>query len=179
MMMKTFPRRNGPRDPKHAGGNYSGLLALSPQASIFPPPPLGHHPMVTSLLDGSKQPTPGLSGTQWSEDLSHKPSQHIEPPIPGPSPSSEPPEDVVTHEPEPEVAPTQSMEEPFDTPISPALTPQNSTPTPVPSPYLSPIAAENLMASSPPVTSSSHSYNDAHQEFTDLQPTIMIPQAIN
>ncbi|MBW0579137.1 hypothetical protein O181_118852, partial [Austropuccinia psidii MF-1] len=41
------------------------------------------------------------------------PSQHHEPPIPGPSPSYKPPEDVPTHEPEPEVAPTQSMEEPF------------------------------------------------------------------
>ncbi|MBW0473406.1 hypothetical protein O181_013121 [Austropuccinia psidii MF-1] len=36
-----------------------------------------------------------------------------EPPIPAPSPSSKPHEDVPTHEPEPEVAPTQSMEEPF------------------------------------------------------------------
>ncbi|MBW0501525.1 hypothetical protein O181_041240 [Austropuccinia psidii MF-1] len=59
------------------------------------------------------QPTPGPSGTQWLEDLFHKPSQHKEPPIPGPSQSSEPPEDVPTLEPEPEVAPTQSMEEPF------------------------------------------------------------------
>ncbi|MBW0511155.1 hypothetical protein O181_050870 [Austropuccinia psidii MF-1] len=60
-----------------------------------------------------RQPTPGPSGTQWSEDLSREPSQHNEPPIPGPSSSSKPPEDVVTSEPEPEVAPTQSMEEPF------------------------------------------------------------------
>ncbi|MBW0473307.1 hypothetical protein O181_013022 [Austropuccinia psidii MF-1] len=29
------------------------------------------------------EPTPGPSGTQWSEDLSREPSQHNEPPIPG------------------------------------------------------------------------------------------------
>ncbi|MBW0483012.1 hypothetical protein O181_022727 [Austropuccinia psidii MF-1] len=83
-----------------------------------------------------RQPTPGPSGTQWSEDLFcgkqkkfHlistfdsseltlppfvEPSQTNEPPIPGPSPSSKPHEDVPTCEPEPELAPTQSMEEPF------------------------------------------------------------------
>ncbi|MBW0553750.1 hypothetical protein O181_093465 [Austropuccinia psidii MF-1] len=42
-----------------------------------------------------------------------EPSQTKEPPIPGPSPSSQPPEDNTTREPEPEVAPTQSTEEPF------------------------------------------------------------------
>ncbi|MBW0523953.1 hypothetical protein O181_063668 [Austropuccinia psidii MF-1] len=42
------------------------------------------------------QPTPGPSGTRWSEDLSHEPSQHNVPPIPGPSPSSKPPGDVPT-----------------------------------------------------------------------------------
>ncbi|MBW0494005.1 hypothetical protein O181_033720 [Austropuccinia psidii MF-1] len=44
---------------------------------------------------------------------------HIEPPIPGPIPSSKPPEDVPTCEPEPEVAPTQSMEDPFACPTTP------------------------------------------------------------
>ncbi|MBW0572627.1 hypothetical protein O181_112342 [Austropuccinia psidii MF-1] len=48
------------------------------------------------------QPTPGP-----------KPSQTKEPPIPGPSLSSQPPEDDTTRQPEPEVAPTQSIEEPF------------------------------------------------------------------
>ncbi|MBW0590810.1 hypothetical protein O181_130525, partial [Austropuccinia psidii MF-1] len=42
-----------------------------------------------------------------------EPSQTKEPPIPGPSPSSQPPEDNTAHEPEPEVAPMQSTEEPF------------------------------------------------------------------
>ncbi|MBW0572808.1 hypothetical protein O181_112523 [Austropuccinia psidii MF-1] len=60
-----------------------------------------------------RQPTPGPSGTQWSEELFREPSRTEEPPIPGPSPSSQPPEDVPTREPEPEVAPAQSTEEPF------------------------------------------------------------------
>ncbi|MBW0593471.1 hypothetical protein O181_133186, partial [Austropuccinia psidii MF-1] len=85
-----------------------------------------------------QQPTPGPSGTRWSEELFcdkqskfHfiftftfesseltltpflKPSQTKEPPIPGLSPSSQPPEDDTTREPEPEVAPMQSTEEPF------------------------------------------------------------------
>ncbi|MBW0592939.1 hypothetical protein O181_132654, partial [Austropuccinia psidii MF-1] len=204
-MMKRYPSANGHQDLKQANGNNSGQLALSPQASICPPPLLGHHPMVTSLLDLSeviirpmkdgngkrtfklglivtdgiqtpnlpceqtrqqptpgpsgtrwseelfrepevapmqsteepfepnppnpprqdspvpslpreqtpRQPTPGPSGTRWSEDLFREASQHDEPPIPGPSPSSEPPEDIATREPQPEVAPTQSTEEPF------------------------------------------------------------------
>ncbi|MBW0589098.1 hypothetical protein O181_128813 [Austropuccinia psidii MF-1] len=65
-----------------------------------------------------QKPTPGPSGTQWSEDISREPSQNDEPPIPGPSSSSEPPEDVLTCEPEPEVAPMQSTEEPFACPTT-------------------------------------------------------------
>ncbi|MBW0579547.1 hypothetical protein O181_119262, partial [Austropuccinia psidii MF-1] len=60
-----------------------------------------------------RQPTPGPSGTQWSEELFCEPSQTKEPPIPGPSPSSQPHEDNMTRGPEPEVAPMQSLEEPF------------------------------------------------------------------
>ncbi|MBW0502861.1 hypothetical protein O181_042576 [Austropuccinia psidii MF-1] len=83
-----------------------------------------------------RQPTPGPSGTQWLEDLFRgkqpkfhlistfnsseltlppflEPSQTNEPPIPGLSPSFTPHEDVLTCEPEPEVAWTHSMEEPF------------------------------------------------------------------
>ncbi|MBW0570032.1 hypothetical protein O181_109747 [Austropuccinia psidii MF-1] len=66
-----------------------------------------------------QQPTPGPSGTQWSEESFHKPSPTKEPPIPGLSPSSQPPEDVPTCEPEPEVAPRQSTEEPFSRPATP------------------------------------------------------------
>ncbi|MBW0492631.1 hypothetical protein O181_032346 [Austropuccinia psidii MF-1] len=77
-----------------------------------------------------------MSGTQWLEDLfcAKQPKFHListfdlseltlppfvepaqtnEPPIPGPSTSSKPHEDIPTRDPEPEVAPTQSMEEPF------------------------------------------------------------------
>ncbi|MBW0527090.1 hypothetical protein O181_066805 [Austropuccinia psidii MF-1] len=84
-----------------------------------------------------RKPTPGLSGNQWSEDLFCskqppfpflilafasseltfppfvEPSQYDEPPIPGLSQPSEPHEDTLTCEPEPEVAPKQSKEEPF------------------------------------------------------------------
>ncbi|MBW0548291.1 hypothetical protein O181_088006 [Austropuccinia psidii MF-1] len=170
-----------------------------------------------------RQPTPGPSGTQWSEELFREPSQTKEPPIPDPSPSSKPPEDFPTWEPEPEVAPMQSKEEPFGkqllhffnssqlflpfsltisslsrhyllgnyyqqyahwvppppssypTPPPSPPVPPPSTPTPVPSPDLPPIAAKNPTACSPPVPRSSHFYNDTCQEFTDLQPTLMIP----
>ncbi|MBW0540621.1 hypothetical protein O181_080336 [Austropuccinia psidii MF-1] len=168
-------------------------------------PLLGHHPMVTSLLDQSKViirlmkdgngkmkfdlgPIITMSCHPWDTNAKVEPSQHNEPPIPGPSPSSKPPEDVPAHEPEPEVTATQSMEELFAHSATPRLviiidnTPVGSPPTPplsTPSPDLPPIAAENPTVSSPLVPSSSHSYNDALQEFTDLRPTLMIPQAIN
>ncbi|MBW0480947.1 hypothetical protein O181_020662 [Austropuccinia psidii MF-1] len=123
-----------------------------------------------------RQPNPFPSGTQWLEDLfcakqpefhlistfgsseltvppSVEPSQTDEPPIPGPSPSSKPHEDILTHEPEPEVAPTQSMEEPFAHP-----TPPHSV-----------ITIDDMPVGSP------HSQNDARQEFTNLRPTLMIP----
>ncbi|MBW0580259.1 hypothetical protein O181_119974, partial [Austropuccinia psidii MF-1] len=117
-MMKPYLSANGHQDPKQANGNNSGQLALCT-------PPLGHHLMVTSLLDLSEviirpmkdgdgkktfnfgpivtmschqwdsntknkppksprqdspvpslprkqtpqQPTPGPSGTRWSEEL--------------------------------------------------------------------------------------------------------------
>ncbi|MBW0499735.1 hypothetical protein O181_039450 [Austropuccinia psidii MF-1] len=79
------------------------------------------------------QPTPGPSGTQWSEEL----LRAKEPPIPAPSPSSEPPEDIPTREPEPEVALTQSTEEPFACPATPRSiiiidnTPLGSPPSPL------------------------------------------------
>ncbi|MBW0513932.1 hypothetical protein O181_053647 [Austropuccinia psidii MF-1] len=60
-----------------------------------------------------QQLSPGPSSTQWSEDSFRKPPQYNEPPIPGPSPSYKPHEDVSHCEPEPELAPTQSLEEPF------------------------------------------------------------------
>ncbi|MBW0525005.1 hypothetical protein O181_064720 [Austropuccinia psidii MF-1] len=68
-----------------------------------------------------QQPTPGPGGTQWLEDFSCEPSQHNDPPIPGLSPSSEPPEDIPTCEPEPEVALMQSTEESFACLATPCL----------------------------------------------------------
>ncbi|MBW0571641.1 hypothetical protein O181_111356, partial [Austropuccinia psidii MF-1] len=53
-MIKAFPSGNGFRDPKQADGNNFRQLAQSPQVLICPPPLLGHHWMVTSLLDQSK-----------------------------------------------------------------------------------------------------------------------------
>ncbi|MBW0495675.1 hypothetical protein O181_035390 [Austropuccinia psidii MF-1] len=76
-----------------------------------------------------RQPTPGPSGTQWLEELFCKP------PIPGPSPSSKPPEDVPTCEAEPEVAPTQSTEEPFAWLLSLTIRPLDP---PSPSPFFFP-----------------------------------------
>ncbi|MBW0544882.1 hypothetical protein O181_084597 [Austropuccinia psidii MF-1] len=101
-----------------------------------PNPPQQHSPISSfPCKQTPRQSTPGPSGTQWSEDLfcSKQPEFHListfdsseltvppflepsqmdEPPIPGLSPSSKPHEDFPNHEPEPEVAPTQSMEEP-------------------------------------------------------------------
>ncbi|MBW0515712.1 hypothetical protein O181_055427 [Austropuccinia psidii MF-1] len=275
--MKAFPSGNGCRDPKQADRNNSGRLAQSPQVLICPPPLLGHHPMVTSLLDQSKviirpmkdgdgkrtfelgpivtlschpwdsnakvkpnqpnplqqdspipslpheqtlrQPTPGPSGTQWSEDLFHgkqpefnlistfsaseltvphflEPAQMDEPPITGPSPSSKPHEDIPTCEPEPEVAPTQSMKEPFGKyQLSffyfsrifltfPLTISSSSHSTPLHHHHQQythwippPLSHSLTLPPSPhvpppstptPVPSSPHSHNDARQEFTNL-----------
>ncbi|MBW0476324.1 hypothetical protein O181_016039 [Austropuccinia psidii MF-1] len=106
-----------------------------------------------------QRPTPGPSGTQWSEDFFREPSQHNETPILGPIQSSKSP--VPSHEPEPEVAPTQSTEEPFACPATPRSViiidnmPFGSSP-------------EIPTASSSPGPSSPHSHNEAWQEFTDL-----------
>ncbi|MBW0512430.1 hypothetical protein O181_052145 [Austropuccinia psidii MF-1] len=84
------------------------------QVTPVPPMPCKQHP---------RKPTPGPSGTQWSEDLFCEPSQHDEPPIPGLSQSSKSQlpshEDASTHEPEPEVALMQFTEEPFACPTTP------------------------------------------------------------
>ncbi|MBW0578831.1 hypothetical protein O181_118546 [Austropuccinia psidii MF-1] len=50
-MIKPYPSTNGHQDPKQANGSNSGQSALSPQVLICPPPLLGHHLMVTSILD--------------------------------------------------------------------------------------------------------------------------------
>ncbi|MBW0487580.1 hypothetical protein O181_027295 [Austropuccinia psidii MF-1] len=104
---------------------------------------------------------PANEGWKWQEDIQawaychhvmspmgfkrQKPSQHDEPPIPGLSPSSEPAEDIPTCEPEPEVAPTQSTEEPFGKQLLQFF---NSSPL-----FLTPPS---------PVSSSSHHYPLGH-----------------
>ncbi|MBW0552666.1 hypothetical protein O181_092381 [Austropuccinia psidii MF-1] len=143
-------------------------------------------------------PVPSLA----CEKTPQQPTPGPKPPIPGLSPSSQPPEDVTTREPEPEVAPTQSTEEPFGksqfhffnstqlflTPPSTISSLSRHSPLHnhhrryarwiPPSPEIPSSAPENPNASSPPVQSPSHSHNDACQEFTDLRPTLMIPRAI-
>ncbi|MBW0543958.1 hypothetical protein O181_083673 [Austropuccinia psidii MF-1] len=209
-MMKPYLSANGHRDPKQADRNDSGQLALSPEVLICPPPLLGHHLMVTSLLDlseviiwrmkdgdGKRTFKLGLIVTmschRWDSNAKNK--THLIPPnktLPFLNPQFlarvHPPNHLRTLrlEPEPEVAPTQSTEKPFaclftpysiiiikDTPIeSPPSHPvfPLSTPTPVPSQC--PQEPQLLL---PPVQSPSHSHNDACQEFTNLQPTLMIP----
>ncbi|MBW0461084.1 hypothetical protein O181_000799 [Austropuccinia psidii MF-1] len=181
------------------------IMSPVPSSINFSTPPLlGHHPMVTSHFDQSKviiQPmkdgngieqnplnppqqdspvpcmphkqTPGPSGTQWLEDLFCEPLQHHEPPIPGLSQSSESHEDTSTYEPEPEVAMMQSTKDPFACPTTPcsiiiiddmhigSLTPTSSPP----------IAPKNPTASLP------QSHDEAWQEFTNLQLTVMIAQS--
>ncbi|MBW0497045.1 hypothetical protein O181_036760 [Austropuccinia psidii MF-1] len=244
-MMKPYPSADGNRDPKQAKGNYSRLLALSPQVSICPPPLLGHHPMVTSLLDRREviirpmkdgdgertfklEPIVTMSCQRWDSNAKNKTHQippdktlpfpvclarkprgnplqaqvapngwrnYSAPPIPGLSPSSQPPEDVRTREPEPEVAPTQSTGEPFvlfsfSTPISfssPFLWPSPARPTtpcliiiigntpvgsPLPLPLLLPQLPHLPILFPPPVQSPSHSHNDARQEFTDFDDSL-------
>ncbi|MBW0512078.1 hypothetical protein O181_051793 [Austropuccinia psidii MF-1] len=50
-MMIAFPSGNGFQDPKQAGRNDSRKLAWFNLVLICPPPLLGHHLMVTSLLN--------------------------------------------------------------------------------------------------------------------------------
>ncbi|MBW0479165.1 hypothetical protein O181_018880 [Austropuccinia psidii MF-1] len=95
-------------------------------------------------------------------------SVNNEPPILGPSQPSKPQQGALTCEPEPEVAPTQSMEEPFGCRSGyPCLHNNHRQYT-----------RWLLPRRSLPVPSSPHSHDDACQEFTGLQPTLMIPQAI-
>ncbi|MBW0483099.1 hypothetical protein O181_022814 [Austropuccinia psidii MF-1] len=70
-----------------------------------------HHVLSPMGLKRQKQNPPNTP--QQDSPVPLEPSQYDEPPIPGPSKASEPHEDPLTHEPEPEVAPTKSMEEPF------------------------------------------------------------------
>ncbi|MBW0534699.1 hypothetical protein O181_074414 [Austropuccinia psidii MF-1] len=74
-----------------------------PKEQNPPNPLLQETPVPLTPRDQTlRQPAPGLSGTQWLEDL-----------LRGLSPSPKPHEDVSACEPEPEVASAQSSEEPF------------------------------------------------------------------
>ncbi|MBW0554410.1 hypothetical protein O181_094125 [Austropuccinia psidii MF-1] len=92
-MMKPYPSANGHWDPKQANGNDSGQLALSPQVLICPPtiqwslpsltgaktkppePPRQDSPVPSLPREQTpRQPTPGPSGTRWSEELFREPS---------------------------------------------------------------------------------------------------------
>ncbi|MBW0530850.1 hypothetical protein O181_070565 [Austropuccinia psidii MF-1] len=106
-MMKPYPSANGHWDPKQADRNDSRRLALSPQNKTHQIPPDKTLPFLGCL---TSKPRGNPLQARVAPD---EPSQTKEPPIPGPSPSSQPPEDVTTRKPEPEVAPTQSMGEPF------------------------------------------------------------------
>ncbi|MBW0470181.1 hypothetical protein O181_009896 [Austropuccinia psidii MF-1] len=110
----------------------------------------------------------------------NEPSQHNEPPIPGPSLSSEPYEDVLTCEPEPEVARRNPQRNHLVSPhfmfftltrfSSPLLRPYPACPTPP----CSIIIIDNMLFGSP----SPQSHNEAWKEFKDLRTNLMIPQAI-
>ncbi|MBW0586350.1 hypothetical protein O181_126065 [Austropuccinia psidii MF-1] len=153
-------------------------MGLKRQKQNPPNPPRQDSPVPSLPCEQTpRQPTPGPSGTPWSEESFREPSQTKEPPIPGPSPSSQPPEDILTCEPEPEVAPMQSTEEPFAHPSTPcSIIIINNTPggSPPP-PTLPPLQPQEPQCLLPLVQSPSHSHNVACQEFTDLQPTLMIP----
>ncbi|MBW0500682.1 hypothetical protein O181_040397 [Austropuccinia psidii MF-1] len=126
-----------------------------------------------------RQPNPGPSGIQWWEDSFGskqkaipfliltfnsseltlppfvEPSQYNEPPIPGPSPSSKPHEDVSASHPA--------------TPHLVIFIDNMPIGSPPPTPEIPPISPKDPTASSP------HSQDEAWQEFTDLQQTRMIP----
>ncbi|MBW0510690.1 hypothetical protein O181_050405 [Austropuccinia psidii MF-1] len=55
---------------------------------------------MQNVHQGSQQPTPGSSGTQWSEDLFHKPLKLLvcDPTPPSPGPSKVPDSQTTSHE---------------------------------------------------------------------------------
>ncbi|MBW0573758.1 hypothetical protein O181_113473 [Austropuccinia psidii MF-1] len=123
-----------------------------------------------------RQPTPGPSGTQWSEELFRGkqpktlPNQRAT--YSWPKSIPQPPEDNMTREAEPEVAPTQSTEEPFACPATPRSiiiidnTPVGSPPPPPTSSY--PTCPPSPSVPPSPVQRPSHLNNGARQEFTNL-----------
>ncbi|MBW0510416.1 hypothetical protein O181_050131 [Austropuccinia psidii MF-1] len=98
-----WPMKDGNGKRTFELGPIVTMSCHSWDSNAKPNPPQQHSP-VPSLprKQTAWQPTPGLNGTQWSEDLFHEPSQTDEPPIPGLSPpSSKPHKDVQTSCPTP------------------------------------------------------------------------------
>ncbi|MBW0557741.1 hypothetical protein O181_097456 [Austropuccinia psidii MF-1] len=140
-VMKPYPSANGHRDLKQANRKDSAQLALSPQALICPPPLLGHHPMVTSLLDLSENKTPQNPPDKTLPFLVCLASKPCGNPLQAqvapdgqrnysalsdsysflePSRTKEPPIPGPSPSSQPpEVAPTHSTEEPFARPATP------------------------------------------------------------
>ncbi|MBW0550908.1 hypothetical protein O181_090623, partial [Austropuccinia psidii MF-1] len=128
-MMKPYPSANGHQDPKQADGNDSGRLALYYPANEGwqwgeDIQAWANHHHVLSLMGFKFQiclvskppgnPLQARVAPNGQRNYStNPPEQKKQPPIPGPSPSSQPPEDDTACEPDTEVAPTQSTEEPF------------------------------------------------------------------
>ncbi|MBW0467099.1 hypothetical protein O181_006814 [Austropuccinia psidii MF-1] len=170
-------------------------MGFKSQKQNPPNPPQDSPVPHTPRKQTPRQPTPGPSGTQCLEDLfcgkkPHlpfliltfasseltlppfvKPSQHNEPPIPGPV---NPPNHMrmlhlaglnLRWLPSCPATPTSIIiidDTRVGSPLPPLLhwfLPQRSLPAP----------PRTLAPSSP------HSHNEAHQEFTDLKPTLMIP----
>ncbi|MBW0480546.1 hypothetical protein O181_020261 [Austropuccinia psidii MF-1] len=144
-------------------GNHTRFLSL----------PIEPNPQNPSQQD-TPFPCIYCEQTLWQPTPGPKPSHPNKPPIPSPSQSCKPHEEIPTCEPEPEEAPKQSSEAPFACPATPHLViiidnmPVGS-PTPPPFLEIPPIASKNTTPCSP------HSHNEVCQEFTDLQPTLMIP----
>ncbi|MBW0537899.1 hypothetical protein O181_077614 [Austropuccinia psidii MF-1] len=142
------------RTPKQADGNNSRQLSLSPPVWICPPHLLGHHPMVTLLLDRSKVIV-WLMKDGNEQNLLNPPQQD--------SPVPCVPFQQTLQQPTPGVIGTQLLEYFFrtctttpcsviiinDTPVG-SPSPDSPSLTPPPSPRVTPPSApKNLSTSSP------------------------------
>ncbi|MBW0565266.1 hypothetical protein O181_104981 [Austropuccinia psidii MF-1] len=92
-----------PADPFRPPLLSTLLFTLYTKREQNPPNPPKQDSPIPSLprKQTPRQATPGPSCTRWSEELFLEPSQIKEPPIPGLSPSSQPPEDDMTSFPHP------------------------------------------------------------------------------
>ncbi|MBW0530217.1 hypothetical protein O181_069932 [Austropuccinia psidii MF-1] len=136
-----------------------------------PPNPLQQETPIPCMPHKKTMPkwTTGPSGTQWLEDLFWGPSQSSKSQVPSH-------EDPLMHEPEPEVPPMKFMEETFARPTTPhSVIIINNTPVSSPLNLPLPLLPWRFQLPPPLAPSSPHSHNEAQQEFTDLQPTQMIP----